>query len=343
MKVNGVFVEALGSYLPPPTPLSEVVAAGLFDQAVAEETGQISVLIAGDEAPPDMAVAAARQALQRCGRQPYEVDALVHSSVFMQGPEMWTPPGYILRELGTRDIPGVELRQGCNGMLAAMELAVLRLLTDERCRIVLLTAGDNLNSPLFDRWRANTALFGADGGTAVVVAGSGFASIDSINSAVFPEIEGMARGAEPLFPPRSATGQPFDLVERMEYYAQTVRPHVETIELIRKAQLQVAQQSLDEAGVRLDEISRVIYVNGSRWLVNFYLAEPFGIPISRTAWEFGRTVGHMGASDQILSLDHLISSGELDVGDRVLLVGGAPGWSVTTTVLTITSRAPWLG
>ncbi|MEV6301944.1 ketoacyl-ACP synthase III family protein [Actinoplanes sp. NPDC051861] len=345
MKVDGITLEAIGSYLPPATRIADAVEAGLFERSAAAESAQESVLIAGDESAPDMAVTAARTALARSGREAHRIDALIHASVFMQGPEMWTPPGYILRELGARDIPAIELRQGCNGMLSALEAAVFRLVADPASSSVLLTTAENLNSPLLDRWRGGIiGLFGADGAAAAVVGtGPGFATVDAINSAVFSEIEGMARGAEPLFPPPSATAQPFDLVDRTVHFAQTVRPLPETTEVIRKGQLDLAQQTLAEAGADLDDMRRVLYVNGARWLMHRNLTEPFGIELERTSWEIGRTIGHMGAGDHMVSLERLLLDGALEAGDRVLIVGGAPGWSVTTVVLTITDPPAWAG
>ncbi|MCW6008133.1 ketoacyl-ACP synthase III family protein [Micromonospora sp. CPCC 205371] len=337
MRVDEIFISGLGSYLPEPTTISSAVAAGLLGEAAATESGQVSVLIADDIAAPDMAVLAARRALDRCGTKAAEIDMLVHSSVFFQGPEMWSPQGYILRELGAGNVPAVELRQGCNGMLTAMEFAIGQFAADPSRRIALLTTGDNFNAPTIDRWRgAIIGLYAGDAGTAVVLSTEGgIARVDSINSALFPEIEGMARGAEPLFPPPAVTGRPIDMVDRSQHFAQTVRPLPEAIDVVRKAQVDLVCRSLDEAGLALRDVRKVVYINGARWLMERNLTGPLGIPLSRTTWDYGRTVGHLGASDHVASLDHLLSTGEVEPGDRLLLVGGAPGWSVATAVVTI--------
>ncbi len=64
--------------------------------------------------------------------------------------------------------------------------------------------------------------------------------------------------------------------------------------------------------------------------------QPLGLPMSRSTWELGRTIGHIGGGDHIAALDHLVRTRQLATGDRVLLVGAAAGYSVVTAVLTMT-------
>ncbi|WP_329587720.1 hypothetical protein OG500_24485 [Kitasatospora sp. NBC_01250] len=61
------------------------------------------------------------------------------------------------------------------------------------------------------------------------------------------------------------------------------------------------------------------------------------------SWDFGRSVGHMGGSDVIVSLNHMLESGELAPGDHVLLTSSGPGWTCTATVLTILAKPSWSG
>ncbi|MFJ8495438.1 hypothetical protein ACIRBZ_45005 [Streptomyces sp. NPDC094038] len=100
-----------------------------------------------------MAVHAARTALSRSSSSAEPVGMLFHSAVFFQGPEMWSVPGYILRELGIEGASATEIRNGCNGMFTAIELAAALLprLPDDRPEILLTTA-DNFNSPLVNHW-----------------------------------------------------------------------------------------------------------------------------------------------------------------------------------------------
>ena len=66
-----------------------------------------------------------------------------------------------------------------------------------------------------------------------------------------------------------------------------------------------------------------------------------GLPMSMSTWSFGRTVGHLAASDQVVSLEHLLTSGELGPGDRLLMLGVGPGITLSCAVIEIISSPPW--
>jgi 3-oxoacyl-[acyl-carrier-protein] synthase-3 len=322
----------------------EAVDAGLYDPSDFVESGQLSALVAGaDDKPPDMAVTAARQALRRSGIPADGIDVLIHAAVFVQGPEMWAPHAYIMRELGTGNIPAFEVRQGCNGILAAAELAVGLLHADPSRTTALLTTADNFNSPVINRWQSSAlGLVAGDAATATVLSTvTGFATIEAINSAVFPEIEGMTRGDEPLGAGPDGRRDPIDMARRTAQFSSRHLTLQKVVDVIRDAHLQVAWRSLDEVGIDVDGVRRVIYANAARGTVERVMTEPLGVPLSKSTWEYGRRVGHMGASDHLASLEYLLADEALDPGDRVLLVGGAPGWSAASAVLTVNERPGW--
>ena len=91
-------------------------------------------------------------------------------------------------------------------------------------------------------------------------------------------------------------------------------------EVQTRAQLGVIERTLQEADRKLDDMTRVIYGNVAGYLVEA-LTEPLGISMDQTTWQFGRGIGHTGASDQLLSLNHLLVTGQLAPGDHVLLAG----------------------
>jgi 3-oxoacyl-[acyl-carrier-protein] synthase III len=345
MRLADTYLAAVGTYLPEPVSIDDAVRRGLYDADEVAESGFRSVLDAGATPGPDMAVAAARDALGKARVKPAELDLFIHASVFFQGPEMWSTPGYILREIGAGAVPAVEIRQGCNGLLYAIELTVGHFAAHPGAETALLTTGDNFNSPLLQRFHGvGPGLLPGDAGSAFVVTKRpGFAAVRSINSVVVPQLEGMQRGAEPLFPPPATSGRAIDVPARAEHFGQTEMPLADAVELIRASQLAQIEKSLRDAGIELADVARVIYVNGARWLVELNLARPLGLPLSMFTWDFGSTVGHLGASDHAVSLRHLLRSGELRPGDHLLLVGAGPGWSVSAVVLTVLELPDWAG
>lgn len=93
-----------------------------------------------------------------------------------------------------------------------------------------------------------------------------------------------------------------------------------------------------EAEVDAGELARVVFVNAGAPFVDLGIMQPLGLPMAKSTWDFGRTVGHLGACDQVVSLHHLLATGQLSAGDRVLMVGGTQGYNAASAVLTVTTE-----
>jgi 3-oxoacyl-[acyl-carrier-protein] synthase-3 len=346
MKPANVFLSGLGCWLPAAYPASEAVASGLYDATVYAESKLRGVLVAGSESPPEMAVRAARTALDRSSGGAAAIGTVLHGSTFYQGPEMWSPSAYIMRELGITGAGSTEIRNGCNSMLSGVELAagLLSYQPDNRPDILLTTA-DNFNSPLFNRWDSGSmGVIAADAASSVVISPTaGFARVDAVVSRVYPEFEAMARGDEPLFPPTGSAGRRIDTVERAQQFNERVREigGMSIADGIAKACSETTLAALAEGGVEAGDLRWVLVPNGDEATTRNCMMDPLGLDVSRTQWEFGCGIGHASSSDQFIALDHLLSTGQLDAGDHVLLFGGAPGWSAVAVLLTITELPRW--
>ncbi|MFE0021749.1 ketoacyl-ACP synthase III family protein [Amycolatopsis sp. NPDC059021] len=341
MRIDNVYLASAGVWLPRRMSGTEAVALGHYEQDDLIDSGLDGALVAGDAAPVDMAVSAAEQALTRAGTRAGDVDLLIHSSVFRQGPEMWAATGYLLRELGCGYPPAFEIRQGCNGMMRALEIAAGQFALVPGT--ALLTAADNFTSPVFDRWRGGGPGFVVGDAASSLLLNSigGFARVRSVNSATVPELEGMHRGQEPLYSPEA--GRPIDMTARALWFVHSGQTVSGANDHAVKWQLEVVHRSLNEAGITPSQVARVLFTHCAGYMVDQWIMRPLGLPMSRSAWDFGRTVGHLGASDHVVALNHLLEAGELGPGDHVLLAGGAPGYSVSAAVLTITGRPAWAG
>jgi 3-oxoacyl-[acyl-carrier-protein] synthase-3/clorobiocin biosynthesis protein CloN2 len=103
----------------------------------------------------------------------------------------------------------------------------------------------------------------------------------------------------------------------------------------------VAKRSLSEAEVGIDQITRVAFMNYSREAVEQRCMAALALPASRSTWNFGRTIGHCGAADQVLSLDELVKTRQLGPGDHMLLIGTGPGVVNASAVVKILESPPW--
>jgi 3-oxoacyl-[acyl-carrier-protein] synthase-3/clorobiocin biosynthesis protein CloN2 len=198
---------------------------------------------------------------------------------------------------------------------------------------------------MMDRWRMGPGYVAGDAASAVVLTtGPGFARLLAVRSVTVSAAEGMHRGDEPLFPPGPTAGRGLDFTARnADFRRRALADGVGT-----GALLQIHQQTLDlvdrilhEADIKIDDIARVAYMNYSREIVEQRCMAALGLPMSKSTWDFGRTVGHLGASDQIVSLDHLLSTGQVGPGDHILMLGVGPGVTLSAAVVEILRPAPW--
>lgn len=342
MRFENLYLAGVASWLPEVVDTDRAVKEGLLDPAVREASGIESVAVAGNVAAPDMAVTAAEAAVRRSGRRPEEFAALLHSSAHFQGPDGWSAQHYILRKTLELPIPAIEVRQGCLGMLASLELAAHRLIADPSRPAVLITAADNFGTPMVDRWRASGLFLLADGAAAAVVSSDGgFARVLAAGSLSNPVMEEFNRGGEVLFPPPVTLGQPLNLEARRQFWrdqwAKGVLPPMGNLgELVAD----VAERTLAEAGVSMDGIRRVVHIGFSKGPLDDTFLDPLDIDEDRGVWEFTRRTGHAGAVDPFAGLEYLLSTGQVTVGDHVMLIGAAPGAEVTCAVIRITGPMP---
>ncbi|RKT55642.1 ketoacyl-ACP synthase III family protein [Saccharothrix australiensis] len=342
MKVTDVHLAGLGSYLPEVVPIGVAVAQGAYSAEAAERTGLTGAAVAGEVPAPDMALTAARRLFERTGHDPAAVGLLLYADAFQAGPEGWFPHAYLQANLVGGEALAAGVRQGCNGVFGALELAAAYLGAAGRGASALITAADNMTSPLVDRWQCLRPDFIlGDGATAVLLTRApGFARLLSVGSVTVTGLEGLHRGDEPLHPPGAALGRPLDFAARFAAFAARGGMADAGLAVV-KARGELLDRVLAEAGVEVPDLARVLYNHGSREYVENGLLGMLGLPLERSNWAFGRGVGHLGAGDQLMSLDHLLTAGELGAGDRVLLVGLGPGVTIAAAVLEITATPPW--
>jgi 3-oxoacyl-[acyl-carrier-protein] synthase-3 len=339
VKTPDLYVQAIGVHLPEGrVTVEDALSSGLCGDEFVD-TNLLSIAVADGVSAVDMAVDAAGVALGRAGLDPARLDLLVHAAMFRQGPPGWAPVGYLLRELGCGTIAGYEVNQGCNGLLAAMELAAGWLTLAGGPATALVTTSLNANTTWLDRWGSGG--FGialGDGAAAMVLGkGSGIVRVDCVNSMTYAELEALHRGDLSLYEQEIQDSTKVDLPVRAAEFA--VQNGYDAMDFHRRfvtMYTEVMTRSLKEAGVEPADLKKVIFSNIGEPLVASTVLQPLGLPMSRTPWDFGRTIGHIGAADHAISLDHLLRTGQLEVGDRVLMLSGTSGYTVASAVLTVT-------
>lgn len=342
-RVEGVYLAGVGAFVPDVVDVRSAVDRGLVDKETAARSGISGVAVAGDLPSTEIAVRAAAEAIKNSGLGGDDIRLLLYAGVWHQGPDGWGPQYFVQRELLGDDVLSVEIRQGCNGFFAALELAVPYLGASPENTAALIVASDNFGTPLIDRWQLGDGLaYLGDGASAVAVTRSpGQVELRSLCSASYPEMEGAHRSGLPLFPPGVTVGTAVDFRSCAESFRSAAISGGWWMRFLagHNARItQCADRALKEAGVERSDIKYVLTHGMPRQSAISYL-RLLDFPFERSTWEFNRTIGHLGASDHFVALYHLLAEGALAAGDHVLLSGYSPGLTYKSAVLRVTGRA----
>jgi len=337
MRFEGLYVAGAASWLPPAQPVAEAVAAGVFTQRLAASTGVETVAVAGAESPPEMAARAVDRVLDATGVGSADLDLILYAATYYQGQDLWPPASYVQRVAVGNRCPAIEVRQMSNGGMAALELGAAFLSASAERGGVLLATGDKFAPPGFDRWLTDPGTVYGDGGTALVLSRRpGPLRLTCLATVADAELEGMHRGTDPFATEPFTVRRPVSLGACKDAFVADVGLSYCTTRLAA-GQQEVLKRTLAEADLQLSDIDWFVLPHlGRRRLQQTYL-RPLGIDPQRTTWSWSRTVGHLGAGDQIAGLAHLLNTGRLRPGQRCLLMGVGAGFVWTNAVLEVTS------
>lgn len=213
-----LYVNAVGASLPPAISVREAIDAGLYPAERAEESRQVAATVAPLDRPaPDLAVDAARIALQRSGIAPATVGFLSYSSVLDTGFDMWNAASYVQREVQIPPGPAVvaEINSGCTGVIVSLQFARAQLLCMPDAEAALIVASDCFRAPEFDRWNSDVGSIYGDCGSAIVVSRRpGPLRLEGLAVHTDPIIEPLIRGHDPFRTSLHAGAQPINLSQR---------------------------------------------------------------------------------------------------------------------------------
>ncbi|MET8650109.1 MULTISPECIES: ketoacyl-ACP synthase III family protein [Nocardia] len=334
MANDSIYISGIGTALAPRRPISDAVASGECPPKIADANRIESVAVSEGPSGVELAATAARAAIADAGVDGARIDIVAHSNVYYQGHDLWSPSAYIQHAAGAADAVAVEVRQMSNGGMAAIDLAAAYLGARDG-DLALVTTGDRFAAPGFDRFISDPGTIYGDGGTAVILSRTeGFAVFRSFVQAADPTLERMHRGDDPFGVAPFSVRPRVDLdpLKKAFLTGSNVLPNVEKV---RRGQERVIARSLDDAGVKISDIDWFVLPHfGSRRLRSTYL-RPFDIDVERTTWSLARTVGHLGAGDQLAGLAHLRERDLLRGGDAVLFAGVGAGFSWSAAVAEI--------
>ena len=304
-------ITGLGVYVPERIVTNEELAkiVETSDEWIRERTGIRERRIAADtEALTDIALPAARAALEDAGVEAADIDFLVCATVT---PDMMFPTSSALLadELGMPRAAAYDLLAGCTGFVYAVAQAYA-MLASGLSRRALVVGGDVLSKILDWEDRSTLVLFG-DGAGAVVME-----PVDHGGFLGF-ELGADGGGGEYLWYPGSGSRHFEDPESFVKMNGR------EVFKFATRIMVHSAHGILDECGKTVDDIDVYIPHQANKRIID-YAADKLGIPSEKTVVNVDR-FGNTSSGSIPLALADARADGRLRDGQLVLMTGMGAG------------------
>jgi 3-oxoacyl-[acyl-carrier-protein] synthase-3 len=269
-----------------------------------------------------MSVACSRQALERAGIAPAQLDCVIVATVshLMQTPAVAT---LIADELGATPAAAFDISAACAGFSYAVSMAS-DMVRSGNAKYVLAIGVERL-SDITDPTDRGTAFIFADGAGAVVI---GPSEVEGISPVVW-----------------GADGSKYDLIRQNESWDDVVKQENPAMPSLRMdgnpvfrwasfEMAKVALETLDRAGMTLDDLDVFVPHQANMRIVDAMaraLKLPERVVIARDIAYQGNT----SAASIPLAANALLESGEAKSGDTALFIAFGAGLAYAAQVVTL--------
>jgi 3-oxoacyl-[acyl-carrier-protein] synthase-3 len=312
-KANGrrIGITGLGVHVPERIVTNDDLAklVDTSDEWIIARTGiKERRFAADDEALTDIALPAARAALEQAGVEPKSIDLVLCATVT---PDMMFPTSsaLIADELGMPDAAAYDLLAGCTGFVYAVAQAYA-MLASGLSRRALVVGGDVLSKILDFDDRSTLVLFG-DGAGAVVmepVGEGGFLGF---------ELGADGGGGDSLWLPGSGSRH-FD--DPDAFIKMNGR---EVFKFATRVLVSSAEKLLDELGMTVEDVDVYIPHQANIRIID-HAAKKLGIPPEKVVINVER-YGNTSSGSIPIALAEAIEDGRVRRGSKVLMTGMGAG------------------
>ena len=332
---NDVYIEGISTVLGQSKDLKEAVKANEYSEEEYVANALTHVSVVEGLYPPELAVEAVNDVITNVSRTEF-IRLHFHASTYFQGQDLWTPAAYIQNESLSISVPWIEVDQKSNGGLAAIHLARQLLSSKQQVGDVLITTAERYAPPGFNQYRSESGTVMADGATAMILSTekSPLRLVDSKLTAD-SSLEPMYRGEG--FRSASQGGEnALDLRQRKMQFMLNHRRDLDSISArIAGGLVDVMESLLSANSLNFSDVSRIVLPNNGKSVYWWRLLEQKGVSLSRTTWDFGKSIGHLGAGDQAAALSDLLSRRSVSAGDYLLIAGSGYGFSWGAALLQV--------
>ena len=324
-------IVGVGSYLPDAV-LTNADLEGMVetsDEWIVSRTGiRERHIVAPGESTSDLAVRAARQAMERAGVSADEVDLLLVGT---------TSPDYVMpstacvtaAKLGLT-CPAVDMMAACSSFIYALQHGAA-VIESGRAETVVVVGAEALTRLIDFTDRSTCVLFG-DGAGAVVLRAADEPGVEAI------VLGADGTGGENLIVPAGGSANPVTH-EAIDAHDQFVKMNgAEVFKFAVRVIPKATTQALEASGHTIDDLTWLVPHQANQRIIAT-VEERLGIEEERVYLNLANT-GNTSAASIPLALDDLYTSGRLAPGDLLALVGFGAGLTWGAAVVRWTMTAP---
>jgi 3-oxoacyl-[acyl-carrier-protein] synthase-3 len=320
-----VTITGIGAYVPERVLTNEELAqlVDTSDEWIVTRTGIRERRIAADtEALSDLALPAARQALEQAGSDGTDIDLLIVATVT---PDMMFPStaAILADRLGAVDAAAYDLSAGCTGFMYALAQAY-GMLAGGLARRALVVGGDVLSRILDWSDRSTLILFG-DGAGAVVLEPS-----EEPGFLVF-ELGADGAGGENLWLPGSGS-RLFEDPDRLVKMNGR-----EVFKFATRILVSSGEAVLERAGMRSEDVDVYVPHQANIRIID-HATRKLGVPSERVVVNVDR-YGNTSSGSIPLALADAQAEGRLQAGNVVLMTGMGAGLTWGSALMRWTETA----
>lgn len=314
----------MGHYAPPGVLTNEDLEKVLdtSDEWITTRTGMKRRHVSTpQEATSDLAIAAAKAALQNAGLQPADIDCFVVATVTPDYPFPATAC-IVASKLGTADKPAFDIEIACSGFIYGLTVASSLIRAGVYKRIMLI--GAETLTKIVSRTDRSTAVLFGDGAGAVILEAAkndSFLSSELGSDGSRPDVLRVPAGGsrKPLTPAAYEAGEQYIYMEGREVFKFAVTKMINATD-----------GALKKAGLEKTDVDWLIPHQANKRIIDS-AAKYLNMPEEKVIVNI-QEYGNTSAASIPIALSEAVHAGKIKDGDVIVFVGfgGGLSWGAVT-------------
>ncbi len=294
------------------------------DDWIRERTGieQRHWVVGGEQAGSDLALEAAKRALDAAGMEAAELDCIVYATL---SPDYFFPGGgvYLQRKLGVRDIPALDVRNQCTGFIYGLSVADAWVRMGQYRRVLLVGAEVHSTGIDFGPDGRDLGVLFGDGAGAVILGPTDEPGRGVLSTHLFAD----GRHAELLWCEADSSAR-FPRISHDDLDAGRQFPKMQGREVFKHAVVKMpksVRHALEVNGLEVEDIDLLI-AHQANLRINEMVARQLGLAEERVYNNIQR-FGNTTAATIPIALDECVRGDRLKRGDLLMLTAFGSGFT----------------